>query len=60
MYPNRSATPSNGNQFRLDKINEIKNYFIAKIKERKLVSKNLVSTKELVSILLLLTILINH
>ena len=60
MYPNRSTTPSNGHQFRLDKINEIKNYFIAKIKERKLVSKNLVSTKQLVSILLLLTILINH
>ena len=28
-------------QFRLNKINEIKNYFIAEIKERKLTSKRL-------------------
>ena len=60
MYPNLSTTPSNDHQFGLDKINEIKDYFIAEIKERKLMSKNLVSIKELVSILLLLTILINH
>ena len=31
----------NNQQFRLNKINEIKNYFIADIKERELVSKRL-------------------
>ena len=31
----------NNQQFRLNKINEIKNYFIAKIKERELMSKRL-------------------
>ena len=39
MYPNLSATPSNEQQFRLNKINEIKDYFVAEIKERKLMSK---------------------
>ena len=38
-YPNLSATPSNEHQFRLKKINEIKDYFVAKIKERELMSK---------------------
>ena len=42
MYPNLSATPLNDQQqFRLNKINEIKDYFIAKIKERELMSKRL-------------------
>ena len=41
MYPNLSATPSNEQQFRLNKINEIKYYFVAEIKERKLMSKRL-------------------
>ena len=54
MYPNLSATPSNEQQFRLNKINEIKDYFIAEIKERELTSKNLSKYK------LLLSILINH
>ena len=41
-YPNLSATPlSDQRQFRLNKINEIKNYFVAEIKERKLMSKRL-------------------
>ena len=31
----------NNQQFRLNKINEIKNYFIAEIKERELMSKRL-------------------
>ena len=35
MYPNIS----NDQQFRLNKINEIKDYFIAEIKERELMSK---------------------
>ena len=41
MYPNLSATTSNDQQFRLNKINEIKDYFIAEIRERELMSKNL-------------------
>ena len=35
VYPNLIATPSSNQQhFRLNKINEIKNYFVAEIKER--------------------------
>ena len=34
MYPNLRASPSNEQQFRLNKMNEIKDYFIANIKER--------------------------
>ena len=41
MYPNVSATISNDQQFRRNKINEIKDYFIAEIRERELMSKNL-------------------
>ena len=41
MYPNISANISNDQQFRLNKINEIKDYFIAEIRERELMSKNL-------------------
>ena len=41
MYPNLSANISNDQQFRLNKINEIKDYFIAEIKERELMSKNI-------------------
>ena len=41
MYSNLSANISNDQQFRLSKINEIKDYFIAEIKERELMSKNL-------------------
>ena len=48
MYPNIS----NDQQFRLNKINEIKDYFIIEIRERELMTK--------VSILLLLNILMNH
>ena len=39
MYLNLSATPPNEQQFRLNKINEIKDYFVAEIKERELMSK---------------------
>ena len=55
MYPNLSTTPSNDWQFRLNKINEIKDYFIAEIKERELMSKRLNKY-----ILRLLIVLINH
>ena len=46
MYPNLNAIPLSGNisndqQFRLNKIHEIKDYFIAEIRERELMSKNL-------------------
>ena len=47
MYPNLSANTSNDQQFRLNKISEIKDYFIAEIRERvkelmkELMSKNL-------------------
>ena len=42
MYPNLSATPLNDQQqFRLNKINEIKDYFVCEIKERELMSKRL-------------------
>ena len=41
MYPNLSANISNDQQFRLNKINETKDYFISEIKERELMSKNL-------------------
>ena len=40
MYPNLSANTSNDQQFRLNKINEIKDYF-TEIKERELMRKNL-------------------
>ena len=41
VYPNLNANISNDQQFRLNKINEIKDYFIAEIIERELMSKNL-------------------
>ena len=35
IYPNLNAVPLNDQQkFRLNKVNEIKNYFVAEIKER--------------------------
>ena len=55
MYPNLSSNISNDQQFRLNKISEIKDHFIAEIKERELMSKNLSKY-----ILLLLSFLINH
>ena len=42
IYPSLSATLLNDQQqFRLNKINEIKDYFVAEIKERELMSKRL-------------------
>ena len=42
MCPNLSGNPSsNQQQFGLKKVNEIKDYFVADIKERKLMSKRL-------------------
>ena len=41
IYPNLNAIPSNKQLFRLNKINEIKDYFLAEIRETELISKNL-------------------
>ena len=41
IYPNLRSTPLNDQQFRLNRINEIKHYFVAEIKERELMSKRL-------------------
>ena len=41
MYPNLGVDLSNDQQFRLNKITEIKDFFIAEIKERELMSKRL-------------------
>ena len=41
MYPDLSATPSNEQQVGLNKINQIKDCFIAEITERELMSKRL-------------------
>ena len=41
MYPNLSANISNEQQLWLNKINEIKDYLLAEIRERELISKNL-------------------
>ena len=41
IYPNLSTIPSNEQQFQLNKIKEIKDYFVAEIKERELMSKRL-------------------
>ena len=39
--PNLNANISNEQQFRLNKINEAKDYFLAEIRERELISKNI-------------------
>ena len=41
MYPNLNAKVSKEQQFRLNKINEIKGYFLAEIREKELISKNI-------------------
>ena len=41
MYPNLSSTLSNDQQFRLNRIDEIRDYFVAEIKKRELMSKRL-------------------
>ena len=41
LYPNLNANISNAQQFRLNKVNEIKDYFLTKIRERELIGKNL-------------------
>ena len=41
MYPNLSANTSNDQQCRLNKINEIKDYFLAEMRERQPISKTI-------------------
>ena len=41
IYPNLGVSLSDQQQFRLNKINEIKDYFVAETKERELMSKRL-------------------
>ena len=41
MYPNLNANISNQQQFRLNKINEIKDYLLAETRERELISKHI-------------------
>ena len=41
IYPNLGVPLSDQQQFRLNKINEIKDYFVAEVKERKLMSNRL-------------------
>ena len=41
MYPNLNSNLLDDGQFRLNKINEIKDYFVAQIKERKSMSKRI-------------------
>ena len=40
IYPNVATNISNEQQFRLNKINEIKDYFLAEIRETELISKD--------------------
>ena len=39
--PNLSPTPANDKQFRLNRIKEIRDYFVTEIKEREIISKRL-------------------
>ena len=41
IYPNLDVNISNEQQFRLNKINEIKDFFLEEIRERELITKNL-------------------
>ena len=41
MYSNLNANISNDQQFRLIKINKIKDYYLTEIRERELISKNI-------------------
>ena len=50
--PDLSTSPLDNQQFRLNKINEIKYYFIADIREGELIIKNLVSILPFVIVLI--------
>ena len=57
MYPNLNANISNEQQLKLNKINQIKDYLLAKIRERELINKNL---SKYIALLFLLSILVNY
>ena len=55
IYPNLNAIRLNDQQqFRLNKVSKIRDYFIGEIKKRELIGR------ELINIFLLLTIVISH
>ena len=58
MYPNLSSTLSDDQQFKLNKIDEIRDYFVTEIKERELMSKR-VSKYIYIYFLLLFSQIIN-
>ena len=41
IYPSLSAVPSTEQQFKVNKINEVKDYFLAEIRQRELISKSI-------------------
>ena len=51
IYPNLGVSLSDQQQFRVNKIIEIKDYFVAEIKERQLMSKRLSKYVVLFSVL---------
>ena len=50
MYPNLSVPLNNQQEFKLNKVNKIKYYFVAGIKERELMSKRLSTMKDLLRV----------
>ena len=50
IYPNLTANISNEQQIRLNKINEIKDYFLAEIRERELIRKNIGNISNIASL----------
>ena len=56
MYANLSTTPSNEQEFRLNKINEIKDYFIAEDKWAKVMGKYIASFDYFDKLLIVLSV----
>ena len=50
MYPNLSIPLNNRQEFKLNKVNKIRYYFVAGIKERELMSKRLSTMKYLLRV----------
>ena len=50
MYPNLSVPLNNQQEFKLNKVNKIRYYFVAGIKERELMSKRLSTMKYLLRV----------
>ena len=47
IYPNLNLSLSDKQQFRLNKINEIKDYFVAEIKKKRIIEQKPSSSKKL-------------